>query len=73
MSLPAKLSLFDPNVYTINGNLGVRNITQERGRKKQCFCLSLVTYMRGCSGRNNEMNSYFAFPGASVKLGIKED
>lgn len=39
MSLPTKLSksqlmLFDPNIYTINGNSGVRDITQQRGRKK---------------------------------------
>lgn len=59
MSLPAKTSksqlFFDPNVYTINGNSGVRNTTQERETKKEC--LSHVTYMKGCSGRKNKINN----------------
>lgn len=41
MSLPDKSSKsqlrFDPNVYTTNGNSGVRVITQERRRKNAFF------------------------------------
>lgn len=61
MSLPDKpsksLVLFDPNVYTINRNSGVRDNYTGVRKKEIMFPLNHAIYLKDCSGRKIEINN----------------